>query len=1054
MFSSRLHIIVVGLTQHVKAEGLRIVQDSIAKAVSDQDVRKGIVVRTGYPTLDEIASAPPVVIGILHKGETRSRKNGSAAKPHAQTLYSGIDTEAVGFLRDALDNPSLAGRILMYGSVFSPGSENGSLGAELRAFDRQIRKEGDISHAPFRDGADLQRKITRDLGALLKQLRADESASALIERICKPHDDFHSAHAKLYREMRAHPARINTLLEHAPSGVPVVVQGLEYSGKSPLLAHWSDDYEREHPSTKVIRHFVQALGREPDHRAVLRHIAAALKRAFRFPEPLPPGAELERQLNIWFDRLNRRTVLIVIDGLDRLHHESRGLEWLSTLQRRNVRLVVSTRPGATFDALKRLGSEMIELETLHVDTDRRIIEHLMNVYHQEIDAPVLAAITNPALPLSRGNAEARFDLARAIAARSMTPDSSADVYDELLRLREDMVPKTGKTDAMRETLVRLWATRNGLRAEQLRAMARIGAEACEQTLAAFELQLRCANGYYTIIDDQMRRAIERRYLAEPEQKRNLHRHMAQHYECNGGENGALEEPWHWYHAGNLDALRACLLRQEVFERLYAEGRELEILWYWRQCGPLDAMAAAYLRTIRSWSKGYRRKPADDAECRTRLGMFLRSCGEFGSSATVLAGALKVLETASAPDRPSIAQAQARLAESLRMAGAFDRARALFRESLKTLSRHTRTLRAVYAQVLSDYALLLRDSHDREDPVRYFRRAIKLKEQCHTRRSAMVAESLNDLALVYHDRRQFTKAITLYRQALSIQRMIRHTNGTAFATYLQNLAGACHDTDRLDEAIRHYRRALRLRKRSLSDEHLHTILTRMNLGALLRTKGKPFSAMKMLRKALKQIESRHDRDHEYHIATSINLAQILREQGRIKEAELRLRDVLKRSLRNMPTLLEHAAKCTHNLAGLLRRSNRFPEAYDLYEQAVILWSKLHHPLHELVASAEYCRGECAHGMGDLKGAIKAYRKALAIRIEQFGHDDPLTNVARYRLGAVLDKYGDATEALEHLEAFLEIARPRRGDSATDVMIADATERVQRLRIHSKERTNGR
>ena len=185
----------------------------------------------------------------------------------------------------------------------------------------------------------------------------EERETAALDPEAAAHDAFARSRFGVYVPRKAY---FETLDAHAAgNGPPLAVTGDSGSGKSALLAHWTDRYTARHPKAVVIRHFVGATSDSADLTAMLRRFMGEFNRQLGIRQELPTTDEAIRAaFPNWLSMAAAKgRVVLVIDALNQLEdrHGALDLTWLPPVVPAKVRLVVSTLPGRPLEAIAKWG---------------------------------------------------------------------------------------------------------------------------------------------------------------------------------------------------------------------------------------------------------------------------------------------------------------------------------------------------------------------------------------------------------------------------------------------------------------------------------------------------------------------------------------------------------------------------------------------------------------------------------------------------------------------------------------------------------------------------
>ncbi len=243
------------------------------------------------------------------------------------------------------------------------------------------------------------------------------------------------------------------------------------------------------------------------------------------------------------------------------------------------------------------------------------------------------------------------------------------------------------------------------------------------------------------------------------------------------------------------------------------------------------------------------------------------------------------------------------------------------------------------------------------------RALAIREAALGPTHPDTAISLNNLAYYLAktgDPADLAAARPLHDRALAICEEALGPTHPDTASILNNLAYYLEETGDLADlaAARHlYERALAIREQALGPKHPDTAISLFHLASYLEQTGDPADLAKarpLYERALAGLEETVGPDDQKTLRIKQNFAVYLRKAERADDALPLIRDVVNRRVRlSGETSLE-------------------------------------------TASALSALGATLHQSGDLGGAEDAYQKALAIRIEKLGSEDPATKLVQSRI----------------------------------------------------------
>ena len=144
----------------------------------------------------------------------------------------------------------------------------------------------------------------------------------------------------------------------AAEAKPLVLTGESGCGKSALLAEWAAGWRKDHPDDLIIQHYIGSTSESADWQGLVRRILEEVKRAFALADELPMEPEaLRTALQDWLTKTaGQRRVVLVLDALNQLSGDDpsvRQLGWLPVVFPTNIRLLVSSLPGESLEALRQ-----------------------------------------------------------------------------------------------------------------------------------------------------------------------------------------------------------------------------------------------------------------------------------------------------------------------------------------------------------------------------------------------------------------------------------------------------------------------------------------------------------------------------------------------------------------------------------------------------------------------------------------------------------------------------------------------------------------------------
>ena len=613
---------------------LRKLCDQRAVTWGEVDLRWGITEKQANEgqvlpiCLAEIVRCRPYFIGLL--GERygwipeQIDPDIIAQEPWLAELKDHSVTE-LEILHGVLNNPDMAERALFYfrdpaciQSIDTaklpdfdevPNPEEIRLYGETEARERAEERKSKLnalkerirgSHLPLKEGfespQELGEWVLADLTAIIDSLYPEGSIPDALAREAEKHEAFARSKARLYiggekylRSLRSHNWKDN---------VPLVVTGESGSGKSALLANWALRYREAHPKELVLMHFIGASPASADWAAMLRRIMAELIRHFSMDMEIPA---YDQQLSAGFPNFlymaaKKGRFTLVLDALNQLEDRqgARELLWLPNALPESMRLVLSTLPGPSLDAVIQRSWPTLTVQPLELEERKDLTRAFLEQYAKALSperVERVAADSQSANPLglrllldelrqfgSHERLDERID-------SCLGAESIPALFDLVLqRCEQDF--ETERPGLVREALSLIWAARRGLsEAELLDMLGSEGLPLPQRVWAPLALALENSlfdrGGLLNFFHDFIRQAVEQRYLKNAEERKQAHLRVVEHFaSVEDFPVRKLDElPWQLQQAGTWQGLFDLLADLDFFEALY-EKDEQEVAIYW------------------------------------------------------------------------------------------------------------------------------------------------------------------------------------------------------------------------------------------------------------------------------------------------------------------------------------------------------------------------------------------------------------------------------------------------------------------------------------------
>ncbi|MBI2471560.1 MAG: tetratricopeptide repeat protein, partial [Planctomycetes bacterium] len=759
---------------------------------------------------------------------------------------------------------------------------------------------------------ELGELVLNDLWEVIDKRFPKEEVPSALERERMDHEAFAVVRQKVYIGRDEYFKQLD---EHVVSEKPpLVVLGESGSGKSALIANWVDKYRKEQPDDFLVAHYIGGTADSANHIKILQRIMEEIWDRYGPREkkgmeegirsigkekedeiPTDPKKVVE-VFPLWLAK-TRGTFILVLDALNQLEDTDNALDlrWLPEYFPPNVRVILSTLPtekegdftaenakGAEkemetkqawkrpYDALKRRGWHTLNVELLSTDERKKLIEDYLarftrKLSQNNIEKIIAAPQTSNPLYL-----KALLDELRVYGDHETLPQriehyleatTVDDLYEKILeRYEKDYERESEQKGMVRRAMSLIWASRRGLSdSEILELLGKEGKPLprvyWSPLYLAAEESLVNRSGLLNFFHDFMRKAVEDRYLRDPEQgavlpppltppagggerlvdkivqtgdsnissplpaiseaegmgegkgggellskqKRKAHLQLANYFEKKPLDDRQADElPWLLWKAESRDRLRACLLDIDRFLMIRERNQE-ELMGYWVFLGEERVMGKAYLRCFESWSEGKGRHKQSISNAAGHLSFFLFNAANHAEAEPLMRRALRIDEQSFGENHPNVAISLNNLAGLLYDTNRLSEAEPLMRRTLRIDEQSFGENHPKVAIRLDNLAQLLLATNRLSEAEPLMRRALRIFESSLGAEHTNVATQLNNLAQLLQATNRLLEAEPLMRRALRIDEQIFGENHPNVARDLNNLATLLHATNRLYEA---------------------------------------------------------------------------------------------------------------------------------------------------------------------------------------------------------------------------------------------------------------
>ncbi|MEO6939015.1 MAG: tetratricopeptide repeat protein [Candidatus Kapaibacterium sp.] len=781
----------------------------------------------------------------------------------------------------------------------------------------------------------LGKQVRKDLLATIEQLwpeEADFSALALERR---QHESFAMSRRQAYI---ARQDMIRPMTDHALAGTqPLIVRGSPGLGKSALLAYWSRFFAQRHPGIRVVTHFIGSVSTDTGHEGLLRRILSEVRDLIGSDEPLPnTTAELEKELVTWLSRVPDGKLVLVIDALNQLEPRAAELAWLPEYLPPNVRIILSTTPGKTLDALQSRGWPELEVKPLELEEREALIARFLSEYRKSLtleQSRKVASTPQAANPLFLRTflEEMRlFGTHEKLDARIEHYLAAQDIAELFQRVLERIEGDFG-AGTVREIMRLIWASRQGLTEHEILELTDLSRADLSQLLIALEFHLVQRHGFINFFHDYLRQAVERYYLSTEDERVEAHRRLIRYFSVQRtSPRKAYELPWHLQLAHEFEGLRDWLTDIEAFLDCCTEETQWDYLGYWLTLNGMYDYGASYRVGLDQY-RGRFGSSVQYANALERVGKFLMVCAAYNEAESFFEEALPILESKFGAHSPEVGNALNSLGTLLQTKGEYAAAEPLLQQALSIHDKTSQPENEELAASLDSLATLLYYQGKFVEAEKLIRRAFTINERLLGPSKSQTIESLENLGVMLYSLNRFEEAETVFLDAITRAKNTLGEESPKFASLLSNLGAVNRGRGDWEAAVKNFEAALAINERLLGPDHPDTANTIQSLGVVLKAMGDLEAAEPLYRRAVKISEKTRGVSHPMTARCRLMLARLLTLRGESEISMELLQDALQVFKKTIGEEHQLTIACQVSIAWVLRSQGNLTGAAEIYKK---------------------------------------------------------------------------------------------------------------------------
>ncbi|MGE3799834.1 MAG: tetratricopeptide repeat protein [Candidatus Kapaibacterium sp.] len=784
------------------------------------------------------------------------------------------------------------------------------------------------------------------------------------------HEAFASTRRRAYVENRKILDRLDRYVEegawqeqdrtvsatHTPRLLPLVITGESGSGKSALLSHWSNRYQKEHPESIIITHYIGATAASSDHINMLRRVMWEIQEQVGISEQLPTDPEqIVRQFPEWLTYTKGHTFVLVVDALNQLEGSADQLfplDWLPEDFPPHTRLIISTLDGPQLKQIRKRAWPEVEVAPLTENERREVARRFLGDLSQRFNTAQVRRVAGNRSSANPLYLRTSLEELRALS-KGDEAEAKIDYYLEaedlgglFQRVLERIEGEFGSR-RIREILRSLWGSRYGLSKEELTTLHNTTHEQLSPILGALDYHLMQRDGLYTFFHEHLRTAVAERYVNTETLKRNTHRRLGEFFaEQPATDRRVEEEPWQWEQGKEPERLQNCLTDLPLFCTLFSGEKKHEAFRYWQVAEKNEnaSLEKIYATQLENLEERGELAPLQEAEMLETVGAFLFQAAEFGGAERFYRRALALREVSGEEEEEKVARTMTKLGETLSAQG-------MYEEAESTLQRALQIIERLYGENHTETAIVL-----------------------------------DALATLLYSTRNYDKAEPLFVRTLRIRERSIGRDKSDSIMSLVNLGALYFGQEKWKEASSVWETALERSERSLGTDHPLTAMILNNMAAVLRSEQDYEGAIPLLERAMEINQGIYGANHPDIAANLINLGSFEILANRLQEAESHYQTALSITKDLLGVSHPNVARCLINLGVLYKKQEKLQDAESAFYEAMNIRIKAFGENHTSVHQCKLNIANVKVDRGQIKEAAEIYRISLPLMEKELGKEN--------------------------------------------------------------------
>ncbi|MBK7214982.1 MAG: tetratricopeptide repeat protein [Bacteroidales bacterium] len=798
--------------------------------------------------------------------------------------------------------------------------ENSIEQRKLEHLKSRIEKDSNFPVFKYAEIDELAKQVEKDLGDYIKTKFPVIESFTKLKKLRQEHAAFAKSRLKVYINDKS---LYNVIDKNVANATTIVIASAQGTGKTALLANWIAYYQKNHPETYILYHFIGGASESTNVYSMMLRICEELKEHFKIIDDVPTtNQQILTQFHYWLNRPNaNQKWVLVLDALNQLELEGNAheLNWLPIELPENLSVVMSLTPGEILDVCQKRGYETLFLEKPIYEYKVEIIKNYLSSYEKSLSHKYLTSIaenklTDNVLVLRTFLDELRIygyhELLDNQIRYFLNAESPMSFFQKVLERFENDYESVSN-NFVKNSLIYLSVSNSGLSEQELLELTNVTILEWIPFIEALRNHLVNRSGLLNFSHDYLRQAINSRYLSNNEAIQTAHRHLLQYFQTKEASKRTFNEiPFHFKKLNKWELLKDYLTESSVLKTVDIDQVQFEMLNYWNCLEISYDIENEYENSLSSYKSTL--KPAPEL---TDL---------FSSSYTT--------------DRDQhviYALICVQVAKLLMSASKYRLTVKLLEESCDLFMKYQVSSPEHYSLVFFARNMLIniymkQKQYFKAEPL--LNHTIFDLQKEFGKSDTLVGVLTGTLGILYLELELLDKSETCLLKSLDIVIKSKGENSVEAATCFNNLAMLYNSTKQKDRAETYLKKAIELRILFYGRGHPETLTCLVNLAFFMLEQNKSATAKEL---ALEVIESSERLIGNNNVETGraykvLGICYI--QDGEFYEAQKQISKSYEINKILYGEINANTAECIQWLAICLVRQNKLFEAYEYYTKA--------------------------------------------------------------------------------------------------------------------------